>query len=89
MTADVKKMSSKKTQGTAKDASIASATGSFLGDVKVEFKKITWTSPEELKTYTKVVVGAVFAMGVGIYLTDLALQATLNTIEYLIKATLG
>lgn len=87
MTVQTKQMNTKKTQ--ISEAAAGSHAGSFIGDVKAEFKKISWTEPEELKTYTKVVVGAVFAFGFGIYLVDLVLQTAFHTIESLIKAVIG
>ena len=50
----------------------------FVGDIKDELKKIRWTSPEELKVYTKIVVGATFIFGMGIYFMDLLIQGLLN-----------
>ena len=65
------------------------AIGSWLGEVKEEFKKITWTNKEELKLYTKIVVGATFIVGLGIYLLDLAAQGTLSGVGALVKAIAG
>jgi preprotein translocase subunit SecE len=59
---------------------------SWFGDVKAEFKKITWTSKDELKVYTKVVVLSTLFVGVGIYLLDLSVQGTLSTLSSLVKA---
>lgn len=53
----------------------------FVGEVKAELKRISWTSPEELKTYTKIVVGATFVCGMGIYFMDLLIQASLWVLE--------
>ncbi len=53
----------------------------FIGAIKAELKRITWTSPEELKTYTKIVVGATFFFGMGIYFMDLFIQAGLWILE--------
>ena len=50
----------------------------FIGEIKDELSKITWTSPEELKAYTQIVVGATFAFGMGIYLLDLLIQSVLT-----------
>lgn len=56
----------------------------FIGDVKGELKKINWPNPDELRTYTKVVVGTAFALGVGIYIIDLLIQSCLNGLSLLI-----
>lgn len=53
----------------------------FIGEIKAELKRISWTSPEELKTYTKIVVGATFFCGMGIYFMDLLIQAGLWILE--------
>jgi preprotein translocase subunit SecE len=50
----------------------------FLGDIKDEFSKISWTSSEELITYTKIVVIGTFLFGMGIYFMDLIIQGVLS-----------
>lgn len=85
-----KPMEIKKTQPIAqtKPQDAAATSGSivdFFGDVKAEFKKINWTSPEELKAYTKIVVGATFFLGMGIYCIDLFIQAFLNGLNVFIR----
>lgn len=57
----------------------------FLADVKTELSKISWTSPEELKTYTKIVIGTTFCFGMGVYITDLTIQFLLGTLESVIR----
>lgn len=57
----------------------------FFGDVKAELKKINWTSPEELKVYTKIVVGMTFILGMSIYLVDLTIQSFLLGLGYLFR----
>lgn len=52
----------------------------FIGDVKEEFHKISWTTPDDLRTYTKLVVGATFICGMGIYAIDLCIQGSLYLI---------
>lgn len=47
-------------------------------EFKEELKKITWTSPEELRVCTKVVLGSIFALGVGIYAIDLSIRGILE-----------
>jgi preprotein translocase subunit SecE len=89
---DVKTMDVKKTQlavpanANTTEASTASRQWQgFLGDIKSEFKKITWTSPEELISYTKIVVIATFVLGMGIYLIDLAIQLCLASLEFVLR----
>lgn len=90
MAMEVKAMEQKKTQQTAihsaKDKETVAAQkklqiADFVGEIKAELKRISWTSPEELKTYTKIVVGATFFCGMGIYFMDLIIQAGLWTLE--------
>ncbi|MBA3815512.1 MAG: preprotein translocase subunit SecE [Parachlamydiaceae bacterium] len=57
----------------------------FLGDVKSEFNKITWTSSEELVSYTKIVVATTFLFGMGIYLMDLAIQLCLASLGFVLR----
>ncbi len=47
-------------------------------EFKEELKKITWTTQEELKVCTKVVLGSIFALGVGIYAIDLSIRGILE-----------
>jgi len=56
----------------------------FLGNVKVEFSKINWTSPEELKSYTKIVVAATFISGMALFLVDLGIQGVLGLLNAII-----
>jgi preprotein translocase subunit SecE len=42
----------------------------FLKDVKVEMKKVTWPSRDELTTYTVVVIVVVFILSVYIGIID-------------------
>lgn len=90
MVVDVKTMEPKKSQQTAlhssKDKEAVAAqkklkVADFVGEVKAELKRINWTSPEELKTYTKIVVGTTFFFGMGIYFMDLIIQAGLWILE--------
>lgn len=87
---EVKAMDSKKNQQSAlpapknKDAATDRRklqVADFVGEIKAELKRINWTSPDELKTYTKIVVGATFFCGMGIYFMDLIIQASLWILE--------
>ena len=61
----------------------------FVGEIKEEINKITWTNPEELKVYTQIVVGATFFCGMGIYLLDLFIQTFLVTFSGIFRFILG
>jgi preprotein translocase subunit SecE len=61
----------------------------FVGDIKVEFAKISWTSREELKIYTKTVIFATFVFGMAVYLVDLIIQNSLAILDFLIRLIIG
>jgi preprotein translocase subunit SecE len=61
----------------------------FVGEIKEELRKISWTSPEELKAYTQIVVVATFVSGMGIYLIDLLIQFCLNGLAYIARLIAG
>ena len=86
MAAEVNMIEVKKTKelakpagGTVKETTVK--TGQWqdaLGNIKDEFRKISWTNPDELITYTKIVVIGTFCFGMGIYLMDLMIQGVLS-----------
>lgn len=93
MAVEVDAMEVKKTQQLTSDVSketrdvpvTEAKSRDFLGDVKAELGKISWTTPEELRTYTKIVIGATFLFGMGVYFTDLIIQFVLNVLESTIR----
>lgn len=62
---------------------------SFFREVQSELKKVNWTSKEELKTCTKIVIGATFMLGLGIYFSDVVIQRTLQLISSFSKFMWG
>lgn len=56
----------------------------FIESVKAEFKKISWTTPEELRVYTQVVVIGTFIFGMLVYCVDLLIQGVLNSLSLLV-----
>lgn len=54
----------------------------LIEEIKFELKNINWTSREELKVYTQIVVGATFVFGMGVYFSDVVIQATLNLLTW-------
>jgi preprotein translocase subunit SecE len=85
---EVKSMDIKKTQ------QITSATETpvtkrkvqdFVADLKSEIHKIHWTSRDELLVYAQIVVWMTLVMGLGIYILDLFIQGSLNTLNFLIR----
>lgn len=94
MVTEVKPMEIKKTQQAAgsvpKEVPISSwKPAEFVGGIKEEFQKINWTSPEELKVYTQIVVGATFTFGIGIYVMDLIIQGCLHTLTLAVRLITG
>lgn len=87
---DVKKVHQQVSVATPKE-STATTQGArdFLGNMKVEFSKISWTDSEELRLYTKLVVGATFVMGMGIYMVDLLIQGVLYSLSNVIQFLFG
>ncbi len=61
----------------------------FFGDVKQELKKVSWTSSEELKLYTKITLISTIAMGLAVYLADLIFQGTLFGIDSVVRQIFG
>jgi preprotein translocase subunit SecE len=57
----------------------------YFREVQQELKKVTWTTKEELKTCTKIVIGATFMLGFGIYFSDLIIQHSLQLISSIAK----
>ena len=46
--------------------------------MKEELKKISWTTKDELKVYTKIVVATTFIFGIVIYIADIVMQRALT-----------
>lgn len=87
MGAEVKSMEVKKPQQStlSEQAFSTKRLQEFVADVKSEIQKITWTSREELIAYTKIVVGATFATGMAIYMLDLIIQGSLETLNFVLS----
>ncbi len=49
----------------------------YFHELKEELKKVSWTTQAELRLCTKIVVGAIFVFGIGIYVMDLAIKGML------------
>lgn len=61
----------------------------FIKELKEELKKVSWTTKDELKLSTKVVVGATFFFGIGIYLFDLVIKGFLDLIAHTVRYIFG
>lgn len=62
---------------------------SYLQELKDELRKVSWTTKDELRTSSKIVIGAIFAFGVGIYITDLVVKGALDSVSLLVKLLWG
>jgi preprotein translocase subunit SecE len=62
---------------------------SFFRDLRAEIKWISWTSKEELKQGTKLVVWATFAFGISIYVVDLTVKGSLAVLRHLFNFVFG
>jgi preprotein translocase subunit SecE len=61
----------------------------YIGELKEELKKVTWTTKAELKLCTKLVVGSTFVLGLGIYLVDLMIKGVLDAFSALVRVIFG
>ena len=61
----------------------------YVKELKEELAKVTWTTKEELILFTKIVVGATFALGLGIYGIDLFIKGVLNGFGALVHLIFG
>ncbi|MGC1879403.1 MAG: preprotein translocase subunit SecE [Rhabdochlamydiaceae bacterium] len=61
----------------------------YIQELKEELKKVSWTTKEELKMSTKVVIGATFLFGIGIYLFDLVIKGCLDFIALIVHFIFG
>lgn len=61
----------------------------FIGELKQELRKVSWTAKEELKLSTKVVIGSIFLFGLGIYLVDLGIKGCLDFIALVVRLIFG
>ncbi len=62
---------------------------SYFREVQNEFKKVTWTSKDELILCTKAVIIATFVFGFTIYMVDLGLRGILDLAASLFRMIFG
>ena len=53
----------------------------YFREVQAELKKVTWTTKDELASYTKMVLGATLFFGFAIYFADLFIRNILLIIN--------
>ena len=61
----------------------------YVQELKEELKKVTWTTKGELQFSTKMVVGATFLFGLGIYLADFFIKGSLDLIKAVLHFIFG
>jgi preprotein translocase subunit SecE len=61
----------------------------YIQELKEELKKVSWTTKDELKLSTKVVIGATFFFGMGIYLFDLLIKGVLDLVSFIVFFIFG
>ena len=92
MTVGVKMVENKKLEKAVQTVPVKASvkkSSTYLSDIKLEFSKITWTNKEELFFYTKLVVGATFISGIGVYIVDLSIRSVLTSLETIVKFIFG
>lgn len=83
-------MDAKLTPSRISDGSTGQATKrkkrffDYIQELKEELKKVSWTTKDELKLSTKVVIGAIFLFGISIYLFDLVIKGCLDFIALVV-----
>lgn len=86
----IQKMDAKKTQtDSATKKFQGKKVVEFVGEVKQELRKVDWTSKDELKSYTKIVLISTFFIGMIVYLIDLLIQGALGGINLIVKLITG
>ena len=61
----------------------------YVEDLKDELKRVSWTTQEELKLSTKIVVLSIFVFGFGIYLFDLVIKGVLDSVALFVHFIFG
>ncbi len=61
----------------------------YIQELKDEFKKVSWTSKAELILYTKIVLGATFVFGIGVYLSDVVIKGILDGLKAIVFRIFG
>ena len=76
----------KKNGATTQDSALsAQGVGEFVGGIKDELSKVTWTSRDEMQLYIKVVVASTLVFGLGIYFVDLVIQGVLTGLGAIVR----
>jgi len=68
---------------------MGAGVGVFVQEMKDEMKKVSWTTKAELRVCGKIVIGAIFAFGLGIYGVDLFIHFFLSGVGNLLRLMVG
>jgi preprotein translocase subunit SecE len=60
-----------------------------IQELKDELKKVSWTTQEELKFSTKIVIWSVLIFGMGIYLVDFVIKGGLEFVKTVVHFIFG
>ena len=82
-------MDAKKTSKSVAKGNSWQSFVQFFGSIKQELKHVSWTSKEDLKAFTKVVLGSTVFFGMLIYFEDLLIQFVLFLINGIVKLITG
>jgi preprotein translocase subunit SecE len=61
----------------------------YVQELKDEMKKVSWTTAEELRFSTKMVVLSTIAFGLGIYLVDFFIKSSLDMLKAVLHFIFG
>ncbi len=53
----------------------------FIHELRIELKKVSWTTKAELKVSVKVVILSAFIFGLGVYFADILIKSALQGIS--------
>ncbi len=71
------------------ESKVKTTTFSYVHALKEELKKVSWTNKAELRFCTKLVVGAIFCFGLGIYGADLMVRGVLDLFGITVRFLFG
>ncbi len=77
------------TDAPAQQASKKKRLFNYIQELKEELKKVSWTTKDELNLSTKLVIGATFFFGIGIYLFDLVIKGCLDFVALVVHFIFG
>ena len=75
--------------GSLADSMSTKGLRRFVGEIKDELAKVTWTSRDEMQLYIKVVVLSTLTFGFGVYAVDIVIQSALHGLGVIVKALFG